>query len=909
MRTLLRVNQARRALGPLPRSIPNCHNGVKTVNARRARDCGVHYAAQMSVTAAKALLRRAVLIGAALALAGQVGAATITGTVFEDTNYGGGAGRPLGTSGTARVEGARVEIYNGSNAFQVALTTDANGFFTYTYSGNAERRIRVVNGTVRSERTGGTGCTTCVPVQTYRVEAPSGTTVAIANEVGGRNPALVDAAQTTGSMPGTTGTTTAQSWSVVDPSNSGDTVSGIDFGFNFDTVVSTRDASSCTAGGSGNTSYPCQGNLRQFIINANNLGGEGSLTQAGGGVIESNPTALPAGFESSIFMIPSGALTSGVAVITLATALPTVTGASTRLDASTQTRNIGDTNSGTLGTGGSVGVENIFLPQFEKPEVQLNGAAGGTVTLGGTAQAIVGFALRQGYILLSGASSSARGNLVGMTAAGSSADDSAAAYGIAFSASGVTIRNNFVTVNNSAIRSDGGGTGSTITLNEVARPSGGHDNTFDGILLINGASTVSIAANLVRDQRGGGIELGFGAATDVYSNVQVSNNTVQNNGFDSGSTPSTERLGMVAYNYTGNNVLFYRNRVRNNGGPGIVLLNATGTILSQNSFSSNGGATAVSGLAIDLDPNTRDPNALNTPNGVTINDANDADAGPNGLLNYPVITSAIIANGELSITGFARPGSAIELYLAQSPADPSGFGEGLTYLTTLTEGIASDLNATTGTYGPAAINGVLQGTDTTNRFAFRMAIPGGVSIGSVLTSTATLSGQTSEFGGNVTVTSGPTLTYLKSVGVLSDPLNNTTNPKSIPGALQVYTLRVTNQGSGSVDSNTVAIVDAVPANTALFVQDLGVAGSGPVAFTNGAPTSALTYTFSGLGNAGDDVEFSNNGGTLWTYTPVANASGCDPAVTHIRVRPKGTMAGASGAGNPFFEVRFRVRVN
>jgi hypothetical protein len=241
--------------------------------------------------------------------------------------------------------------------------------------------------------------------------------------------------------------------------------------------------------------------------------------------------------------------------------------------------------------------------------------------------------------------------------------------------------------------------------------------------------------------------------------------------------------------------------------------------------------------------------------------------------------------------------------------DPSGFGEGLTYLTTLTEGGASDLVATTGTYGPAAINGLLQGTDTTNRFAFRMAIPAGVSIGSVLTSTATLSGQTSEFGGNVTVTSGPTLTHLKSVAVLSDPLNNTANPKSIPGALEVYTLRITNQGAGSVDSNTVAIVDAVPANTALFVQDLGGAGSGPIAFTNGTPTSALTYTFSGLGNAADDVEFSNNGGTTWTYTPVANASGCDPAVTHIRVRPKGTMAAASGAGNPYFEVRFRVRLN
>ncbi|HKS56272.1 MAG TPA: right-handed parallel beta-helix repeat-containing protein [Steroidobacteraceae bacterium] len=856
-------------------------------------------------------LHRAALIAAALTFAGQAGAATITGTVFEDRNYGGGAGRSVLAASGQPIAGVRVEMYRQSNGnFIDSDTTDANGQYSLSSGNNTNVVIvRVVNGSVRSVRTGGSSCTTCVPVQTYRTDASSGSASAVTNKVGGESPQLSDAAQNTGNYSNlNTASQAAQSITTVAPASSGATISGVDFGFNFDTIVNTRDASSCTASGSGSTFYPCQGTLRQFVINSNALGAEGSLTQSGSGQLDGSTSTLPSGTESSIFMIPSTALTSGVATITLTAALTTVTGASTRLDATTQTVNIGNTNSGTLGTGGSVGVDSISLPLFQRPEVQLN--CGGTVlTLNGSAQTVSGFALRQGYIALSGVSGTARNNLVGMTAAGSSADDSSDAYGIAFSATGVTVRNNFVTVNNSAIRSDGASTGSIVTLNEVARPSSGHTNTFDGILLINGASSVQVVANLVRDQRGGGIELGFGAASDSYANVQVTNNTVQNNGFDSGSTPSTERLGMVGYNYTGSNVVFSRNRVQNNGGPGIVLLGVSGTIVSQNSFSSNGGATAVSGLAIDLDPVTRDPNALGIPNGVTLNDANDADTGPNGLLNYPVITSAIIANGELSVTGFARPGSAIELYAAQSPADPSGFGEGLTYLTTLTEGGGSDLNATTGTYGPAAINGLLQGTDTTNRFAFRMSIPAGVSIGSVLTSTATLSGQTSEFGGNVAVTSGPTLTHLKSVSVLSDPLNNTSNPKSIPGALEVYTLRITNQGSGSVDNNTVAIVDAVPANTALYVQDLGVSGSGPLAFTNGSPSSALTYTFSGLANGGDDLEFSNNGGTSWAYTPVANANGCDPAVTHIRVKPKGTMAAASGAGNPYFEVRFRVRVN
>lgn len=358
---------------------------------------------------------------------------------------------------------------------------------------------------------------------------------------------------------------------------------------------------------------------------------------------------------------------------------------------------------------------------------------------------------------------------------------------------------------------------------------------------------------------------------------------------------------MVAYNLTGTSVVFYRNRSVSNAGPGLLIMSATGVAASQNSFSNNGG------LAIDLDPNTRNPNTMGAPNGVTLNDSGDADTGPNGLLNYPVITSAVIANGELNVAGFARPGSSIELYLAA--ADPSGFGEGQTYITVFTEGTASDSDNSTGTYGPGNINGRAQGTDTTNRFAFHMSVPSGVAIGSVLTATATLTGQTSEFGGNVTVTSGPTLVHMKTVAVLSDPVNNTTNPKSIPGAIEVYTIRLTNQGSGGVDTNSISIIDSIPTNTAMYVLDIGGTGSGPVAFSNGSPTSALTYAYTALNSTSDNLDFSNDGGATWSYTPAANANGCDPAVTHIRVKPQGTMAANVGSGNPYFEIRFRVRVN
>jgi parallel beta-helix repeat protein len=841
-------------------------------------------------------------------------AATFTGTVFEDANYGGGAGRSLADSSGTPLAGVRVELYRvgAGNALLDTDTTDVNGFFSVS-SGNSnfQVRVRVVQGTVLSARAGGSTCTACAPVQTYRTDGATGSAVPVTNRVGGENPALSDAISNTGGSNFNSltvaGSRVPQSVTVVIPPNGGATVSGLDFGFNFSTVVNTRDPAICTITG---TSNACQGSLRQFIINANALGGEGSLAQAGSGQIDGSDSSLPAGYESSIFMIPDGTanpgqhtgyasqLTGGVAVITLNSALPAVSGANTRLDATTQTVNVGNDNAGVLGSGGTVGVDAIPLPAFPRPEVQLTSGER-VVTLSGSNAAILGFALQQGYILLSGTGCLARNNLVGMTATGDSSFNSGLTYGIEFAGSNATVRNNFVTVNNSGIRAQNGGSGSLVTLNEVARPSFGHTNTFDGILLVGTVSSIQVVANLARDQEGGGIELGFGGGA-AASNILISNNTVQANGFADGGGASSEPLGMVAYAYTGTSVTFSRNLVRDNAGPGIVLMNVSGTQLSQNHFSNNGG------LSIDLDSRGIDPNTMTTPQGVTLNDSGDADSGPNGLRNYPVITNAVLAGGELSLAGFARPGSSIELYLAQ--ADPSGFGEGLTYLGTLAEGGAGDNDATTGAYGPAAINGVAQGSDTTNRFSFRFTVPGGVGIGSALSATATAGGETSEFGGNVLVTAGPALLVAKSVAPYSDPVNNTSNPKSIPGALQTYTLRVTNQGAGAVDNDSVIIADQIPVNTRLFVGDLGGAGSGPIQFVDGTPGSGLSWTFTALNSGTDDVEFSSDNGATWTYVPVPDAQGCDAAVTNIRLRPKGTMPG-QGGGSPSFELSFRVRVD
>ena len=161
----------------------------------------------------------------------------------------------------------------------------------------------------------------------------------------------------------------------------------------------------------------------------------------------------------------------------------------------------------------------------------------------------------------------------------------------------------------------------------------------------------------------------------------------------------------------------------------------------------------------------------------------------------------------------------------------------------------------------------------------------------------------------ITIVLAPELLVTKQLVTVEDPINNTTDPKAIPGGQVLYTLSIANQGPGTVDNDSVVVTDAIAAGVCMKVADLGAAGSGPIAFQDGTPSSNLSYTFVSLGSTTDDLEFSSDGGVSFTYAPTANALGCDPAITHIRILPKGTFPADIGAGSPQAEFAFRVLVN
>jgi len=204
----------------------------------------------------------------------------------------------------------------------------------------------------------------------------------------------------------------------------------------------------------------------------------------------------------------------------------------------------------------------------------------------------------------------------------------------------------------------------------------------------------------------------------------------------------------------------------------------------------------------------------------------------------------------------------------------------------LANGVTATLNITV-IAGPVAIDTVV--TNTADTLLLDQADPD------------TTNNQASV---DVTVRNAPDILVLKSAQTISDPVASA-DPKSIPGAIVLYTITITNQGLSAVDVDTLDITDPIPANTELFVGDLGSSPAGsPVAFMNGATPSGLSLSFIGLGSTTDDIEFS----TVSGLPPVPDADGYDAGVTELLLLPKGSFAASDGVNHPSFSIMFKVRI-
>jgi trimeric autotransporter adhesin len=227
--------------------------------------------------------------------------------------------------------------------------------------------------------------------------------------------------------------------------------------------------------------------------------------------------------------------------------------------------------------------------------------------------------------------------------------NSSSAPGIRLSGTGHRVEGNFIGTN-------AAGTGSDRNARGVLL-SGADGSTIGG--------TSAAARNLISGNVHSGVEVSSGSGNAIQGNLI---------GPDKNGNPLVDSNAVLG---------------------GVVISSGTGNRILSNSIFSNGD------LGIDLNGGTQ------ASNGVTNNDDKDLDTGPNGLQNYPVITSAqtfasfTSINGTLNSTPSTRKKKRtfIIQFFSSPSKDSSDFGEGKTFLGQVQVTTNKQGNATFG-FGP-----------------------------------------------------------------------------------------------------------------------------------------------------------------------------------------------------------------
>ncbi len=222
-----------------------------------------------------------------------------------------------------------------------------------------------------------------------------------------------------------------------------------------------------------------------------------------------------------------------------------------------------------------------------------------------------------------------------------------------------------------------------------------------------------------------------------------------------------------------NNNLVRSNVITGNFGAGVRIggTSTFGNSILGNSISSNGG------LGVDLSGGSEDAN------GVTTNDVADTDDGPNRLQNYPDLISAaagVFTTVEGSLGSEPNTPYRIEFSRAGG-LDPSGHGEGATFLT------STEMT-----------------TDASGHGEFLVPLPASLSLGAFVTSTATnlLTGDTSEFSNGVAVEN------LGLVGLRGTEGNDTLEVFTGPGPGE-WTVKLNGVVQDIVDGTDTLVFDGL----------------------------------------------------------------------------------------------------
>ena len=648
----------------------------------------------------------------------------IAGTVREDINGDSNLGDAVAASGV------RVRLYQDANAsgtinagdvFLAETTTSAAGAYSFTVNSGATGNLYLVavDSKTVAPSVGFNAGSTQGDVWAEETYGDDVSTAALdlGSRFGGRSGGTSDNVSATDSSP------TASTYEHVARVNvAAASVTGVDFAFSFNVVVNVLAGDATDHDTSANRTV--QGSPRQFIQNGNAIAGANAMRFVP--VVATNASSGPHAWWR----------------LTITTLLPAITNAGTAFDGTAYASSNGTTlrndNAAQLGTGGTAGVDALALGKLD-PELEIvpsgNRAIGldlqaNNATARGVALYDFGNASNsdtQTNIRVGNFTGTLIENCVIGTTASSFTDPAptSEADGIRIvGGDNGTIQNNLIGFNGgSGVGCAAGSNGWQITGNEV-RGNNTDSATLAGIRL-NGSTTATVRGNLLAQNRAPGLDM----PTSTGSHT-IENNSVTGNGLGQSVTPGIR--------ITGNSSVIDRNVLTQNYGAGVMVTSsATLNRITRNSIDANGtilgggGGPVTNQIGIDLLAAANNQNTGTSPF-VTANDATDIDAGGNTLLNFPVLSSAASGGGQTIVngtyTGAASTTFTLEFF-SSATADPSGNGEGTTY-------IGSD---TVTTSGAGTVN-----------FTTTLAVS--LPVGRIVTATATNpTANTSEFSGGVAV--------------------------------------------------------------------------------------------------------------------------------------------------------------
>ena len=374
-------------------------------------------------------------------------------------------------------------------------------------------------------------------------------------------------------------------------------------------------------------------------------------------------------------------------------------------------------------------------------------------------------------------------------------------------------------------------------------------NQNAGILLSNGTYSNTISGNVIManssDEAGIWMDSTFNnSIVSNFIGTSANQSTVAGNG-DAG----TFSAGIMIMNESANNIIGGTNSSDGN----VISNNVFGIMLQSNSGIGNTFKSNIyynnSEMAIDIDGDY-------TPTGL---DALDVDSGPNGIQNYPIITSSYVTASQISIVGTfnskANKTYTIEYY-SNVTCNQSGFGEGKLLI--------GNQSITTNSSGNATINS-----------SFSVIVPAGSFITCLATDDLNSTSEFSECvltqsaiapsipiisassslvfcqGNSVTLTSSAATSYLWSNGATSQSINVTSSGN--------YSVIISNpQGLTATSTSTSVTVNNLPLVSAGNDQQICF-GNSVVLLASGA----MNYSWDN--NVINGQSFIPSNGTL-TYT-------------------------------------------